>query len=509
MNGQMTASRSAEFGPPVPGDHFLDPTREQKWAEFNTAPAPRNGLQTKVNLDKENQIWHYLGKTSTEARAQFTEDPTKLRFNPAGNFLDTVKPVVPSLPPAPRRPTPATQPPGVNYHAQNAAMVHARQQSISQGDQLARPYQYKPRVDFSPGSGTHQQIPQNGISIMNYSQAPLAPMAWKPPPSMHMPTNSSSNLGTLHRGGGWLDTSSFQRRQSSTDSAYLPQTFPPSFNAGQRSVSASSSHGIYDNSNIPLQTSRQSWGPSIPSKQMQGWNLPQGPQTPRTPQAPQATMARTAPMPNMSAPIPNMTSNVSATQLGDGVGLGESGKEGEFLKRIESYKYLLNSYCRRPKIYVSPYPTEEGFSDEYSKVVAKSESAPTPVGSHYQECALPLPILQHSLSSLSQQQESPSSSAFTYQMYPQLHHPRSQYGQYQTPQQFEQQVKRETSGGQEMGTGYERLFKQMAASAKASEHRGEGLHRFGEPVQMQMPQVQRPQVNMRLVEPSDLTLGYQ
>lgn len=68
------------------------------WAEFQLAQV-ENESQVKPDLTKADQIWHYLGSTSTEAKAQYTEDPSQPRHNPKGNFLTTV--------PKPPRPAPA------------------------------------------------------------------------------------------------------------------------------------------------------------------------------------------------------------------------------------------------------------------------------------------------------------------------------------------------------------------------------------------------------------------
>ncbi|KAF2491756.1 hypothetical protein BU16DRAFT_127854 [Lophium mytilinum] len=125
-------------GIPEMGDPFQDANAEQKWAELVTQDV-RHPSQAKVNLDKENQLWYYLGATSTEARAQYTEDLAKPRQNTKANFLDTVKPA-PALPPpaAPRRSYPASYPvkPAPQTQPQN-----------SQNRSPVRPYQYKPRAD--------------------------------------------------------------------------------------------------------------------------------------------------------------------------------------------------------------------------------------------------------------------------------------------------------------------------------------------------------------------------
>ncbi|KAM3510865.1 hypothetical protein MY11210_005468 [Beauveria gryllotalpidicola] len=60
------------------------------WAEFNLYDEVVNKNQVKVDFGKPDQMWHYLGKSSTEAKAQYTEDVAIQRHNPAGNFLDTI-----------------------------------------------------------------------------------------------------------------------------------------------------------------------------------------------------------------------------------------------------------------------------------------------------------------------------------------------------------------------------------------------------------------------------------
>ena len=62
-------------GVPEMGDPFLDPNAEQKWAEFNTAPEVLQKL-AKVDTNNRDRFFFYLGKSSTEARAQFTDDPS-------------------------------------------------------------------------------------------------------------------------------------------------------------------------------------------------------------------------------------------------------------------------------------------------------------------------------------------------------------------------------------------------------------------------------------------------
>ena len=94
---------------PKQDDPFNDPAYPQVWSEFHTGK-PANPIALKVKLAKPKTLWHYLGKTSTEARAQYTADPAVKLNDPASNFLDSVKPLVTPTQPQPRQSYPASYP---------------------------------------------------------------------------------------------------------------------------------------------------------------------------------------------------------------------------------------------------------------------------------------------------------------------------------------------------------------------------------------------------------------
>ena len=60
------------------------------WAEFHSNDTVKNSTQVKIDFAKENQIWHYLGKTSTEAKAQYTECLSKPQQQPLPLDLNTI-----------------------------------------------------------------------------------------------------------------------------------------------------------------------------------------------------------------------------------------------------------------------------------------------------------------------------------------------------------------------------------------------------------------------------------
>ncbi|KAI0882653.1 uncharacterized protein GGS22DRAFT_169996 [Annulohypoxylon maeteangense] len=103
------------------------------WAEFNACDCT-NKLQAKIDFAKDNQIWYYLGKNSTEARAQYTDDPKRPKHNPKSNFLETI----------PRPAVPAVQPRksyGPSFSVQTPSTTAGKSD---------KPYQYKPREPVAP-----------------------------------------------------------------------------------------------------------------------------------------------------------------------------------------------------------------------------------------------------------------------------------------------------------------------------------------------------------------------
>ncbi|EEP78751.1 hypothetical protein UREG_03597 [Uncinocarpus reesii 1704] len=76
---------------PSHGTPFGDPWLPYQWAEFSCVKPPFNPHAARVDIFKPEQIWYYLGRTSTECRAQYTDNPAGLVHNPRSNFLESVK----------------------------------------------------------------------------------------------------------------------------------------------------------------------------------------------------------------------------------------------------------------------------------------------------------------------------------------------------------------------------------------------------------------------------------
>ncbi|TQV91636.1 jumonji family transcription factor [Cordyceps javanica] len=123
------------------------------WAEFHLHDEVKNKDQVKVDFAKQDQIWHYLGNTSTEAKAQYTEDAANRRHNPRGNFLDTI----------PKPPKPAAAPKYKQYRQQGVSGGYTHQQynggyipPLAVGNTIiGRPYTHQQYASAPHAAGMH------------------------------------------------------------------------------------------------------------------------------------------------------------------------------------------------------------------------------------------------------------------------------------------------------------------------------------------------------------------
>ncbi|KAG6314381.1 hypothetical protein E4U44_001875 [Claviceps purpurea] len=174
-----------------------------KWAEFESHRVS-NKHQTKVDFTKPDQVWHYLGKTSTEARAQYTEDLARQRYNPNGNFLDTI--------PKPLKAAVVSRMPGdhqsfiakaMAYSYNLAANYAASNQQGSRASSSEKPYVYKPRqpVDATPLTVKKQPSLPYNLPTTPAKNAPIYPKHdLKPSTNSHLSQTSTPSQPTSYHG---------------------------------------------------------------------------------------------------------------------------------------------------------------------------------------------------------------------------------------------------------------------------------------------------------------------
>ena len=306
------------------------------WAEFSCENISRNLAQVKVDFKKTDQIWFYLGKTSTEAKAQFTENPANPRHNPKGHFLDTLPKAVA---PAPRQSYAASYPSvNVNQNALNASRAPNTSASTNRPAQSSqpvastsstrpeKPYVYKPR---NTGE-TYRVDPQAYRSQQNFLQRSTpysfgTDPRWRPSDSPTTPTAQYSSY--------------------SSSTTQQPQR-PPQPRIAQQASQPQ----------IPQQVSQPQIPPQSPQPQIpQQVHQAQRPAS-QSPLAPPAAYWRHpyTPPSYISAMQPPRQNNPFS-------GRSHSSRPNPFAK----YAYLQKEHNRSPLEYKSPYRPGGGFMNGY------------------------------------------------------------------------------------------------------------------------------------------------
>ncbi|CAM1510462.1 Fc.00g007970.m01.CDS01 [Cosmosporella sp. VM-42] len=192
---------------PRKDDAFLE---GYTWAEFSQHDAC-NKDQVKVDLCKEDQLWYYLGKNSTEARAQYTEDLSKPRHNPRGNYLDTI----------PKAPKPVPNFKIQQQRAHATAAAYARPYSTTNTMAMTsasvrpeKPYTYKPRKPVDSRVGI-----QGMVTAQRFTHA-SSPLPQNPQPSYSQYSNTPSQG---YQNPPMYSTYSAQRYEVKTPQSYVPR----------------------------------------------------------------------------------------------------------------------------------------------------------------------------------------------------------------------------------------------------------------------------------------------
>lgn len=450
LNNQDVNASNKKEGIPEIDDFFTDPGSEYKWAEFHTCAVSeaRNPFQKKIDFDKLEQLWFYLGKTSTEARAQYTHDPKKPVHNPKSVFLHSIR----SSP----QPIVAAQRP--SYSASYSKVVNAaqlqnpygykstgQQQQNQSQQRLEKPYQYKPKVEAQPNN--HSPHLPYGYQFNN--QQPIQPRP--PAPSVNYPQFPLA--GSTAQSHGQQQT---PKAQTKSTNHHSPLNYQTPLGARQ------SSTGLYDNSppfQNYYQAAERKYSAQKPMEHRYEF-LASPIQYHRNP----ATPAPTANMSGQTSISPNVTNMSHSRSDSNGT------SNAEYLQSLNKYPYLRNSYLRRPKVYVSPYKESYGFTAEWAaRLQSKPIDLPIPVSN--------APNPQTPITTGHTNSTTSSSSANGYVgidnpiIPPQLPHsqPLSQF-QYQTQQQFQAQMHREANKNTEERTGinkFEQIMKQLASPYSA------------------------------------------
>jgi hypothetical protein len=365
-------------GVPEIGDPFNDPHSEHKWGEWHTAPGVIQRV-AKVDLSKENHLWYYIGKPSTEARPQYTEDPAKQRNNPKSNFLDTVKPLPPPVPVFTQRSYPAS------YTLKPAPIaVPPRTPMYHQLQPAGRPYEYKPKEKES-----YMTTWKSPVYNPDTRKNPNSPVAHQPNVSYdHRPPTQA--YGTPYQGYHHHRPPSQSQAQPQSQprqqqQEYIPYVPPPAQSQTQPTANwkaqpATSGPLLNDIDQYAHTSQSRALPPySFPQpnaqspRQPSAYPYPQGSgQNPSTVYSPPVPYSPVGHAPSGRASISNMLSNPTGPPRPTMYAVTPSSfvchaaqSPSEYFLYLKKYPYLKNAYLRRAKTYVSPYSPEGGFTQEW------------------------------------------------------------------------------------------------------------------------------------------------
>ena len=380
---RTTAEAPQNADVPKANEPFCDASTIFKWSEFNSCKRFRNPHQKKVDLVKAEQLWHYLGRTSTEAKAQYTHDLLVKTNNTKANFLESVRVVTPATAPPARRSYPASYPtPGINQNAINAARANSAVAKAKVTAPKERPYsgkyaitdpvptyQYRPTNKFNPdGFQPRSQIDYDPYRYFQYPQ----PNAY-PPPSFQLSSYGRTDT-TPKFAPPATPTSSFFKGpetsgskfynfsvRSNSDSIFgfhsndIEQRAPPEYQP-----SASQFPAPQNTARAPRADMTGQGSPpirmSIEQTSVTASNPPE--QTTPTTGAPQTPGLKSV----SHSSKPSISADSSAVI--DSPGPRET-KGVSHLNVSERYHFLHEAERNRPPVYQSPYAAQGGFTEAW------------------------------------------------------------------------------------------------------------------------------------------------
>jgi len=357
-----------------------------KWFNFYNYHTPPPGYQTvlfkapsKLRVNEEApEVFYYIPEISTEAKVFFTEKPGSKEICPKANFMDRMQP----------KPQP---PPAQQYSAAKMAIAPShvnsfpRIQPNNYGSAIAsrneKPYVYKPKEPARPNVmwsvDTHALANQrnflaDGHKRSSYSSGHVTPSPNQAPMPLHYHPHEH-NRGPQHL------------RPFSSDQYYSSRTLPAAYD-GEYSRFRRESQGAQTMQRPQFETG--DYAPNYQSVSSQRMALRQSGSQDSHTMGGSISPAAIMP-PNSYGPAPRPPSSALSLHSPTGAPLTpatttSSHSKGElvqtdrdYAQHLQQFPYLLNSFCRRPKDYESPYAIVEGFTPRYQPLELQKQQEGT------------------------------------------------------------------------------------------------------------------------------------
>lgn len=395
MNKKAVSINNRQDGVPTQDQPFHE-NPDFKWHDFYNLDMPPPGyligkfqpaMKLKVDIEKPDQLYYYLGEHSTDAKCFFTDKPGSNEIVAKANFIERVQPRPVYQYQGPRQVLPAAHP--APKQATNAAgFANIRP---------AKPYIYKPK-DPSQTNSYMWHVDRESLANQRNFLTESAPdrqgsQGYQPPPYNYQGSGMQQQAAPL--------------RPFPIDQYYSTKTLPAAY-PGEHSKFTKAARRESEGAQT-MQRPSSSYTPNYQSIRQQQTQMKQSQGgAPTVPMMAQSTGEAATPnsapcfwhnpyVPHESrpsssayshhspygAPLTPATTHSQASALREGPPTDE-----EYLANLRRYPYLWKSYLRKPKVYESPYPPGGGFSSEYqpskppkSDLESKPSSAHTPQGS--------------------------------------------------------------------------------------------------------------------------------
>ncbi|PPJ49795.1 hypothetical protein CBER1_03323 [Cercospora berteroae] len=393
MNKNSLALSNRQDGVPAQDDAFHT-DQQYKWHDFYNYHTPPPGFQTvlwkapskyKIDVNGPDTLYYYIPEISTDAKVFFADKPGSKQVAPRGNFMDRVQPKQTTYQyPAPRQaiaPAHASAPIWRTHQpAISAAAIPARSASIHE-----KPYVYKPKEPAKPNN-VHCTVDYQALANQrNFTADPLrrhsSVYSQQSPPLQPAPTHQQPPMQYTpqynYQGGEVTRTPSGSVRPFPPDQYYSSKTLPAAYQ-GEYSRFRRESQGAQTLQRPNFEPA--GYTPNYQSVKQQKSMLKQGqsgvpgigspfPSNPYTSAAESrpSSSAISAHSPSNGAPTPAPPSAPMAKPEG-------SQSDAAYLQDLQRYPYLLNSFCRKPKVYESPYAIGGGYTPKYQPLELQKQT---------------------------------------------------------------------------------------------------------------------------------------
>lgn len=472
MNKKAVSINNRQDGVPSQDQLFND-NPDYKWHDFYNNDMPPPGylaskvqapLKLKVDIDKPDQLYFYLGELSTDAKCFFTDKAGSKEVVAKANFIERMQP----------RPVYRYQGQHSLAAARPTPLVAPKRDTPRSVDSHApKPLAYKPPQQAPAKTDTMWQIDHQSLANQRNF---LTDSANSGRPSSSLGVQQPAHTPRYDRFGNELAGDGTAMRSFPTEQYYSMKMLPAAY-PGQHSGFTKAARRESEDAQS-IQRPALSYVPnyqSVKAQQAQAKQIPPG--APMVPMmggsiSSAGTPLNTATLP----PTPDIVSTdrpsasarsyhspygapltPATTHLHGPPPKDASAPDEGYLANLRKYPYLLNSYLRKPKVYESPYPAEGGFSAAYgprvqsrraseqqrrpfhtphgsiSSILNNGEQGPqwTPPSQIWNHASLPPPLAQQQAIKRSVQPENDAAVAQTHRYPPPT---------YSTPKEFQRQI---------------------------------------------------------------------